>query len=111
MPYNAIYEAAQANLERARQKAFAEEDAEYAEFPPLMDWGALYADDDPLGAFQLGTFDAFDDTTVPHEAPPIEARASTSYRWGRRIRRWRTLSDAHALPVTWRNWKKHTCTR
>jgi len=89
---NAIYEAAQADIERARRQAQQDRDGDFdgddMDFPPVLDWVAMYADDDPLSVFALGTldtFDAFGEDALPQDAPPVEECASTSYRWGKRI--------------------------
>ncbi len=83
----ATYEAAQADLERARRQAYGNGDDgdDDLDLPPVLDWDALYADDDPFSSFSLSGLSAFDDDPAAHEESPIEERASTSYQWGNRL--------------------------
>jgi hypothetical protein len=72
----AVYEAAQAEVEQLLRVVDGD-DASSA--PLVMDWDALYGDD----AFSMGAFGLGADR--PEEPEPVEDRASTVYRYGKRI--------------------------
>jgi hypothetical protein len=79
----AIYEAAQADIERAMHAEGS--DLDY-DLPLVVDWDAQYADDAPFSAFTLGDLGGFgDDAPSSTFETPVEERSSSLYRWGRRL--------------------------